>query len=103
MQAKIQVRVLAAKRFSMEGNSMSQLYVEGDFIDEQDKLGCPPMKMNGDFDVLDQLRGAMPGDFELTVELRAGAQDKMTQYCIAAVPTHANIKEKSASQKAPAN
>lgn len=86
MKAKIQVRVLAAKRFNMEGNAMSQLYVEGDFIEESDKIGCPPMKMNGAFDVLDKLRGNMPGYFELEVELRAGAQDKMTQYCLNAVP-----------------
>ncbi len=100
MQAKIKVRVLAAKRFNMEGNAMSQIYVEGDFIEEPDKIGCPPMKMNGDFEVLDKLRGNMPGFFELTVELKAGAQDKMTQYCLNATPTQAPTPAPTPSTKA---
>ncbi|MGY8873151.1 MAG: hypothetical protein ACKVJE_22225 [Pseudomonadales bacterium] len=100
MKAKIKVRVLAAKRFNMEGNAMSQVYVEGEFIEEADKIGCPPMKMNGDFDVLDKLRGNMPGFFELTVELRAGAQDKMTQYCLDATPTQTPTPAQTPSKAA---
>lgn len=100
MKGKIQARVLAAKRFKMDDMAMSQLYIEGGAISEADKIGCPPMKMNGDFDVLESLRGAIPGDFELTVEFRQGGGDKMTQYVVGAVPTHKNIESQPRSKPA---
>ncbi|WP_372832511.1 hypothetical protein [Pontibacterium sp.] len=86
MKATLKVKVLAAKRFKLDGYEAAQLYVLGDKIDEQDKIGQPPMKLSGEFDVLDSLRGNIPGDMELVVEFRQGAKDKLEQYVVGASP-----------------
>ena len=86
MKAKLKVRVMAAKRFKMDNMSMSQLYVEGDLVQDEDKMGCPTMKMNGDYDVFESLRGVLPCECEVLVEFRQGSGDKMTQYVLGAVP-----------------
>lgn len=86
MQASLKVKVLAAKRFKLDGYEATQLYVLGSKIDEQDKIGQPPMKLTGEFNVLDRLRGNIPGDMELTVEFRQGSKDKLEQYVLDAAP-----------------
>lgn len=86
MQAKIDIQVLAAKRFRMDDFEATHLYVLGGQIDEADKCGQPPMKLSGDFDVLDKLRSHIPGPMQLIVEFRAGAKDKLEQYVVDAIP-----------------
>lgn len=103
MQFKMNVRVMAAKRFKMENMAMSQLYIEGSPVVEADKIGCPPMKMNGDFEVLESLRGHIPGEFELLCEFRQGAGDKASQYVIGARPVTRSPVGAPSSKPAPTN
>lgn len=96
MQASMKVQVLAAKRFKMDnGYAATTLYCVGAMVDEQDKFGKPPMKLSGEFDVLDQLRGNIPGEMELNVEFRQGSKDKLEQYVLSATP----VDRPAASQK----
>ena len=87
MQATIKARVIAAKRFKMDGGyAATTLYVLGGMVDEDDKCGQPPMKLTGEFDVLDSMKGHLPCDMELEVEFRQGAKDKLDQYVLRAAP-----------------
>ena len=86
MQAELNVKVLAAKRFKMDDFAGSTLYVLGGQVEEADKCGQPPMKLSGEYDVLDKLKGHLPCEMKLTVEFRQGAQDKLAQHVIDAVP-----------------
>lgn len=86
MQANLKVQVLAAKRFKMDDYAATTLYVLGGQVDEQDKCGQPPMKLTGEFDVLDKLKGNIPCEMDLTVEFRQGSKDKLDQYVLDASP-----------------
>lgn len=96
MKADLKVKVLAAKRFKMDGFEATILYVLGGKVDEEDKCGQPPMKLTGGFDVLDKLRGNIPGDMDLTVEFRQGAKDKLEQYVLDASPVSTRPAQQAA-------
>ena len=101
MKMKANVMVTAAKRFNVDGTKMAQLYVLGDKVEEEDRIGAPVMKLNGDYDLFEQLKGAVPGHVEIEFEIRAGGGDKMTQYVTAVKPVqHSSAPQQSAATQA---
>ncbi|WP_143773475.1 hypothetical protein [Neptunomonas antarctica] len=96
------VIVTAAKRYDFDGNKGAQFYTLGDMIEEEDRVGCPVMKLSGEYNVLDNLRGVrLPARFDLKCDVQVGAKDSMKYHVVGAAPTMTAQQEK-ASQPAKA-
>ncbi|MBY4675901.1 hypothetical protein [Marinobacterium arenosum] len=92
------VRIVAAKRFKMDnGTSGAQFFCLGENKDDENYIGNEVMKMSGDFELLDRVRGNVPGSFDVDVELVRGAQDKMSFRAIAFKPVPGPAAGKSSS------
>lgn len=84
--SKIQCEVLQAKRFKMEDYAATTLYCVGGKVDEQDSCGTELIKVTGDYELLDTMRGNLPGSFELETELVQGGKDKGALRVLSATP-----------------
>lgn len=95
MKVQMQVIVTAAKRYDFDGNKGAQIYTLGDMIEEDDRIGCPVMKLTADYPVLDNLRGVrFPAKFDLSCEVMVGAKDSMKYHVTGAVPVIIGQQEK---------
>lgn len=85
-ESKYVVEVIQAKRFKMEGYEATTLYCIGENINEADSCGTELVKVIGEFDLLDHIRGHLPGKIELTTTLVQGGKDKGSVKVLSAVP-----------------
>jgi hypothetical protein len=87
MQAQLEVQVTGVKRFAFDNVSMAQIYTLGECVEEEDKIGCPTMKLTGEHGVLDSFKGSkLPALFRLTCRIEQGAKDTMKYHVIGASP-----------------
>lgn len=87
MEVQMEVIVTGVKRYSFDGNSGANIYTLGDMVVEDDKIGCPTMKLSGEHGVLDSFKGStMPTKFRLNCEVRQGAKDTMKYHVVGASP-----------------
>jgi len=91
MEMKTTVHVMQAKRFrSDDGNfAATTLYCQGEAITEtpaSESIGLEIVKMRGEYELLDSLRGMLPGKLELTVVMAQGGKDKAEIRVLSAKP-----------------
>ncbi|WP_293267712.1 hypothetical protein [Neptunomonas sp.] len=95
MEISMQVIVTAAKRYDFDGNKGAQIYTLGDMIEEDDRIGCPVMKLTAEYGVVDNLRGVkFPAKFDLKCNVQVGAKDSMKYHVIGAMPVLSGQQEK---------
>jgi hypothetical protein len=64
-------------------------------IEEDDRIGCPVMKLTAEHGVLDNLRGVkFPAKFDLECNVQVGAKDTMKYHVIGAMPVLSGHQEK---------
>lgn len=80
MEMTTTVEVMQVKRFKMEDNGFAAttLYCVGNASEEsnENSMGIEIVKMRGDYELFETLRGIVPGKLELTTFLSQGGKDK---------------------------
>ncbi|SCZ52974.1 hypothetical protein [Thiohalomonas denitrificans] len=88
MENIIKAKVLGARRGKMDGGvKYASIYIIEDVMNEDDKKGALPMKMNCEYGLLDHLDAEhLPAEMELQVKLDMGAGGKAAMYVQAVRP-----------------
>ncbi len=78
---KTNMYIYSAARGEMEGQKYSSVYNRSEEnYDDPDKVGLPPMKTPCEYGVIDQVRGKVPGEFEVEVSMIAGSGNKASLF-----------------------
>ncbi len=96
MEMKSVVEVMQVKRFKMEDNGFAAttLYCVGNESEESNtnSMGIEIVKMRGDYELFETMRGMVPGTLELTMFLSQGGKDKAEMRVKSAKPVQKAIK-----------
>lgn len=83
----IKFLIFSVTRGSVEGNSYSNLWARSeDIVNTADSVGQPPMKLNCNPDLVDKLRGKLPGIMNCTIKTVSAGGAKGGIYVVDANP-----------------
>ena len=80
------VQVLAGKRYKMEDNAATNFYCLGEQRSDDQFEGQEIMKLQAPYEALDGVRGQLPGQFDIDIEVVSGGQDKMKMKALSMRP-----------------
>lgn len=100
MKQKMLLKPLWIERYNFKDDNgkqvqMGKIFVVGDYLDDQDKVGTPVMSLGCSFELLDQFRKfSWNEEAELEVEIRQGGKQKAGLYVVGIVQSQTRIQTK---------
>lgn len=87
MENIIKAKVLGARRGNVDGTKYASIYIIEDVVNEADRKGALPMKLNCDYGVVDHLEAEkLPAEMEMQIRLDMAGGGKAAMFCQAVRP-----------------